>query len=182
MKNRILHAVAENISLFGLKKFNLDVISSELKISKKTIYKYFSNKDEIVEEYFREILTTDKESTLNILKEDISINEKFHKIIYSYHKYKLPASVIEEAKLYYPDNWKQVIELKEFKVRTIINLLKEAKENDYIKEDIDLTIVALVIEKLSNELLDSDVLKENKLKINYAADQILQIILNGILI
>lgn len=182
MKDRILQAVAENISMYGLRKFNLDIVSSELKISKKTIYKYFSSKDEIVEEYFKQILVIDKESTLKTLKENISLNEKFHKIIYSYHKYKLPTSVIKEAKLYYPNQWNEINKLKEFKVSSILNLLIEAKKNGEIKEEINLTIITLIIEKVSEELLDGNVLKENNLKLNYTGDQILKIILNGILI
>lgn len=181
MKDRILQVVAENINMYGLKKFNLDIIASELKISKKTIYKYFSNKDEIVEEYFKQILATDKESTLKTLKENISLNEKFHKIIYSYHKYKLPTSVIKEAKLYYPNQWNEINKLKEFKVEAILNLLVEAKRRGEIKEEINITIIALIIEKVSEELLDSNILKEKNLKLNYTADQILQVILNGIL-
>ena len=181
MKDRILQVVAENINMYGLKKFNLDIIASKLKISKKTIYKYFSNKDEIVEEYFKQILATDKESTLKTLKENISLNEKFHKIIYSYHKYKLPTSVIKEAKLYYPNQWNEINKLKEFKVEAILNLLVEAKRRGEIKEEINITIIALIIEKVSEELLDSNILKEKNLKLNYTADQILQVILNGIL-
>ena len=181
MKNRILQVVAENINMYGLKKFNLDIIASKLKISKKTIYKYFSNKDEIVEEYFKQILATDKESTLKTLKENISLSEKFHKIIYSYHKYKLPTSLIKEAKLYYPNQWDEINKLKEFKVEAILNLLMEAKRSGEIKEEINITIIALIIEKVSEELLDSNILKEKNLKLNYTADQILQVILNGIL-
>ncbi|WP_297427687.1 TetR/AcrR family transcriptional regulator [Clostridium sp.] len=181
MKDRILQAVSENISIYGLKKFNLDVVSSELKISKKTIYKYFSSKDEIVEEYFKQILSIDKESILNVLKEKISLSEKFHKIIYSYHKYKLPTNVIQEVKLYYPEQWEEINKFKEFKVQAIINLLMDAKNNGEIKEVVNLSIVTLIIQKVSEELLDGEILSENNLKLNYAADQILQIILNGIL-
>lgn len=182
LKDRILQEVAENINKYGLRKFNLDVISSELKISKKTIYKYFKNKDEIVKEYFNVIIESDKESILKTVKENISLSEKFNKIIYSYHKYKLPISVIQEAKLYYQNEWSEVKKLKEFKVKSIINLLRKAKEKGEIKEDINLTIIALIIEKMSEELLDGGILNENNLKLNDTAGQLLKIILNGILL
>ena len=41
MRDEILRIVAQNIQIYGIKKMNLDLICKELKISKKTIYKYF---------------------------------------------------------------------------------------------------------------------------------------------
>lgn len=61
-------------------------------------------------------------------------------------------------------------------------MLRKAKENGEIKEDINLTIIALIIEKMSEELLEGGILNENNLKLNDTAGQLLKIILNGILL
>lgn len=182
MKDEILRVSAKNIQIYGIKKFNLDSICKELKISKKTIYKYFDSKDKIIKEYIKEIIDTDKESTLKAVNEKVSLSEKCHKIIYTYHKYKLPISVMDEIKKYYDDEWNEIKALKEFKFKTILNLLEKAKNDGEINKEIDLAVITLIIEKVSEGLLDSDILRLNNLKLNYTIDQFLQAILNGILV
>lgn len=60
MKDKILDTAANKIQMHGLKKFTIDEIAKDLKISKKTIYKYFNSKDAIVEEFFKTVVESDK--------------------------------------------------------------------------------------------------------------------------
>ena len=48
MREKILNVVAQLINRYGLKKFTVDEVATTLRISKKTIYQYFSGKDEIL--------------------------------------------------------------------------------------------------------------------------------------
>ncbi|WP_315081410.1 TetR/AcrR family transcriptional regulator [uncultured Clostridium sp.] len=181
MKKKILETVSKNIENYGLKKITLDLIASELKISKKTIYKHFSSKDEMIKQYIKEILENDKNSTILSVNEDNLLNNKINNIIYSYHEYKLPTNVIEEIKMYYPDEWNLLNNLKEFKVQNIIKLLEDARDNGEIRSDVDLNIVSLIIEKLSEELLINSTLKKYNFKLNDGINEVLDVILNGIL-
>ena len=47
-KDRILHAAVTLFTRNGIKSVSMDDIASELGISKKTLYKWFDNKDELV--------------------------------------------------------------------------------------------------------------------------------------
>ena len=89
MKDKILDMAANKIQIHGLKKFTIDEIARDLKISKKTIYKYFSSKDEIVEEFFKTIVKSDKENMESSLKRQNNFMSKIHCIVYSNHKYKV---------------------------------------------------------------------------------------------
>ncbi len=51
-----------------VEKFTMDDISYDLKISKKTIYKYFKSKNDLISQYFNEIIDSDKKSTLELLE------------------------------------------------------------------------------------------------------------------
>ncbi|MCS4477207.1 TetR/AcrR family transcriptional regulator [Clostridium botulinum] len=62
MKQKILDITSKNIELYGLKKFTMDDISYDLKISKKTIYKYFKSKNDLISQYFNEIIDSDKKA------------------------------------------------------------------------------------------------------------------------
>ena len=181
MKTKILQAAVDNIQIYGLKKFTMDSICHQLRISKKTIYKYFDSKDSIIEDYFNQTVESDMASVNKVLDENISLQEKFKSVIYSYHTYKIPLAIIQEAKIYYPSEWEKINKLKNFKIEALLTLLKEAKSNGLIKDHINLDIISLMIDKVADELLNGDILEKNNLKLSYATDQILQIILNGIL-
>lgn len=52
MKEKRLDAAAWLIQQHGLKKFTVDEITAELRISEKTICRYFNSKYDIIQEYF----------------------------------------------------------------------------------------------------------------------------------
>ena len=181
MRDEILRIVAQNIQIYGIKKMNLDLICKELKISKKTIYKYFENKDDMIRCYIKEVLDTDRESTINILKNSMNVSDKCHQIVYTYHKYKLPFIIMDEIRLDYEDEWNEIKELKKFKIEAICKVLDEDKKSGEVKKDIDLSIVALMIDQVSEKLMDKEILKSNNLKVNDVLDQVIKIILKGIM-
>lgn len=67
MKDRIIQASIESLRQEGL-KFSLDVLSDKLKISKKTVYKYFPDKEELAtalyEKYYSDVSEQAKELIL----------------------------------------------------------------------------------------------------------------------
>ena len=50
MKDKIINKAKEMFLRLGFKNITMDDIACEMCISKKTIYKYFSNKDVLIEE------------------------------------------------------------------------------------------------------------------------------------
>lgn len=181
MKDAIIKAAAQNIEKYGLRKFTMDEIAGELKISKKTIYKYFKSKDDIITEYFREIIETDKNYTIESIKKDCSLLDKLNSIIYSYHKYKLPVDVLDEAYKFYYDEWKKVHELKDFKLKLIEEILKEGMESGILRNDIQLNIVSSILESVSTTLLNYKFLSKNNITMKEAIKQVVTVLLYGIL-
>lgn len=53
---------------FGLRPITMDDIAGELSISKKTIYKYFSNKDELVQKAVEKVFNTNSGQIKDIAK------------------------------------------------------------------------------------------------------------------
>lgn len=49
-KEELLENISELFLKYGLRSTSMDDICSHLKISKKTLYQYFSNKDDLVEQ------------------------------------------------------------------------------------------------------------------------------------
>lgn len=181
LKENILDTAAQKIQLYGLKKFTIDEIAEELKISKKTIYKYFSSKDEIISEYFNTIIENDKNSVTLAMEQDNNFFDKLHLIIYSYHKFRLPMNVVEEARKFYPTEWEKIQELKQFKLNSMSIILKQGVENGVIKDNANFKIISMILEKVSDGFFDYEFLSENKMTMNEAIDEVMDIILKGIL-
>ena len=181
MKEKILDVAAKFIQKFGLKKFTVDEIAAELKISKKTIYKYFESKDDLIRSYFNSVISSDKESVEKALNKDDDFFEKISSIVHSSHNYSLPINLLNEAKLFYPEEWTQIEELKTFKLNAMKNLLEEGKSKGIIKPDINFAVLCKMLEKISDSFIDYDFLLQNNLKSTAAIDEALKIMLHGIL-
>lgn len=181
MKGIILKVAAEKIQLYGLKKFTIDEITSELKISKKTIYKYFKSKDDIIYEYFKEIIETDKANTIESIKQNSSLVEKLNSIIYSYHKFKLPVNVLDEAYKFNYAEWEKFQQLRDFKLKLIESIIKEGIKESVFRSDVKLSMITLILENVSNSFLDYKFLSKNDMTMKEALNEVMTILLYGIL-
>lgn len=181
MKDIILKTAAEKIQLYGLRKFTMDEIAEELKISKKTLYKYFSGKDEIIHNYFTEIIESDRLSTEETLRNAYSLVDKLNAIIFSYHKFRLPKAVFDEAYKFYNKEWEEIQKLKDYKLKLINDILKEAVSDGSLKKDTNLQIVAVMLESTVNSIFSYEFLSENNMTLMEATDEVVRIILNGVI-
>ena len=176
-----MKVAVEKIQTYGLRKFTMDEIASELKVSKKTIYKHFKSKDDIIFEYFKEIIESDKNYTIEAIKKDVFLEDKLNSIIFSYHKYKLPINILDEAHKFYYEEWEKIQELKEFKLKLIETTLKEAMESGILKSDIKLHLISFILESVSNTFLDYKFLSKNNMTMKDAMNEMITILLHGIL-
>ena len=181
MKNKILDVVARLIERYGLKKFTVDEVAAELHISKKTLYQYFSGKDEMIREYFEEILASDRQSVLDAVESDRSFLDKIHAIVHSSHRYRLPVRILDEVKQFYPDEWTKIEALKQFKLDVFQKLLKQAADEGLLRSDVHFGILSAMLERVSDMFLDTDFLLEIGMKSTQALDEALNIIIGGII-
>lgn len=181
MRERILDAAAGLILKHGLRKFTLDEIAAELHISKKTIYQHFGGKDEIIAAYFDAVITSDKASVEAALGAGGGLREEVKAIAHSSHRYRLPASLVEEAKLFYPAEWAKVGELKAFKLGALRGLLAEASASGELRPGVNFPVLERMLDEISDLFVDYGFLVEARLRASEAIDEAVGIILEGIL-
>lgn len=180
MRDKILDAVARLISRYGLKKFTVDEVAAELHISKKTLYQYFSGKDEMIKQYFEETIASDRQSVLEAFESDRDFFEKIHAIVHSSHRYRLPIRIMDEAKQFYPDEWAGIEGLKQFKLEEFQKLLKQAADDGLLRQELHFGILSAMLERIGDLAIDTDFLLENGMKATQAIDEALNIIFGGI--
>ena len=76
IKNKIIGKATDMFLKLGFKSVTMDDIASEMCISKKTIYKYFSNKEKLI--YFLDLTNPSKIVKVDFTK-NLTLSEKIKK-------------------------------------------------------------------------------------------------------
>lgn len=140
MKEKIINRAKEMFLKLGFKSITMDDIACDMCISKKTIYKYFSNKELLIEEStqlvhkeVRETIDTIVAKNFNAIEENFQIRKMF-KEMFKYSE----TSPVYQLKRHYPEVYQKVvgyqIEICEGCFRD--NILKGISEGLY-RENID---------------------------------------------
>lgn len=142
MKEKIITKASELFLKLGFKSITMDDIAGEMCISKKTIYKYFCNKELLVEEStesihkaVHETINSIVQMNHNAIVENFKIREMFSEMF----KSSVDTSPIYQLKKHYPDIYEKVMlrEINECSMWFRNNILKGI-ENGLYREDVDI--------------------------------------------
>lgn len=144
MREKILNKAADMFLSYGFKSVTMDDIASELGISKKTIYKYFSNKVVLVDASTESIQQTIdnaikqiQEQNYNAIEENFTIKTVFKNMFKN-----AKTSPMFQLKKYYPKTYTKLMEAEicSFSDCVLNNLMKGIKNKLY-RNDLDKDIV-----------------------------------------
>ena len=112
MKDRIISKAKEMFLKLGFKSITMDDIAGEMCISKKTIYKYFANKElliaestQMIHEEVHQIITQIISQNYNAIEENFEIRRMFGEMFKS-----TDTSPIYQLKKHYPEVYEKVLE------------------------------------------------------------------------
>ncbi|WP_417859837.1 TetR/AcrR family transcriptional regulator [Winogradskyella sediminis] len=171
-KDDLLQCAIAKFTQFGSKHVTLDDLAKELGISKKTIYTFFKNKEDLV--------TSGVESLLNEYKGDINrlINSNstdpilsvilIYKRGFEYLKYFKPSFLFGIEKYYPKANKLYQDFIEELSKDIILDLLIKAKKAGAIRQDVN---VALVV-KLYFYRVDYLLFKDGNLFKSYTEEEL----------
>ena len=141
MKDKILQKSTDMFLRLGFKSITMDDIACEMCISKKTIYKYFSNKDLLIEESVQMVHkeiheTIDKIVGLNFnaIEENFEIKRMFREMFKS-----AESSPIYQLKKHYPEIYEKVLSMQVSVCEECFrdNIIKGINEGLY-RKDLDI--------------------------------------------
>lgn len=151
-KEEVINASRNLFETYGFKKVTMDEIARESNVSKKTIYSYFKDKDDLVKYFLKEELQKMKNIIETTAKEDIPFADKIHEIIYNLLSYRKEEKLLrlftEEAKkLPFGIANECSNELTNNIMDEIQKLVKKAIEEKYI-QNCDPKLTSFIIYKL----------------------------------
>lgn len=169
VKEIILEKTGDSFLKFGFKSFTMDDIANELGMSKKTIYKYFKNKHDLVEQtvsYAHQDCINAIDGVCQIGHNAIEENFEVKKIFRDMFKNN-DNSPMYQLKKYYPKVYEKVMrkEFIMFQDCIIRNIEKGIEEGLYRKE-ISITIITRFYFAVIMAIHDEDIFTYSRNTIN----------------
>ncbi|MFC2096715.1 TetR/AcrR family transcriptional regulator [Bacteroidota bacterium] len=180
---KLLIKVRDLYTKYGIKSMTMDDVARELGMSKKTLYQYVQNKDELVlkvcelydeekNEIFREIVL----KNLNAIESLMHVNKLVSKILKEYNP-----SVEYDLKKYHPEVYFQVKENNHSNMyNAVLQNLKNGKKEGLYRSELDEELIAKLYVSRINSLSDSDVIKPEDMKKPGFMQQLMEYHIRGI--
>jgi AcrR family transcriptional regulator len=142
---RIISGGEELFFKAGIKSVTMDDIAKHLGMSKKTIYQFFKDKNELIMAWVKTKLQEDEEQMCAVINQSGNVMEgminmmKYSEEIFS----RINPIVIHDVQKYHPAAWTQFQNFKsDVLMRTLEDLLSKGIKQGYIRPDIDVKIIA----------------------------------------
>jgi TetR/AcrR family transcriptional regulator len=183
-EKQIVDAARKLFYKFGFKKVSMDEIAREAGVTKKTVYTYFSSKEELFKYFIQEELDNMKKIVEDIEKEDLDFFEAVHQIIFQLIKYKNKRQFFKlmtnEAEVLKSSIASKSLNLIDEQIQSYIyDIVKNAMDKGYIKKENPEVVTFLVYKMYIALMFDWSETRE-KLDEEEIAKTILDILKNGL--
>jgi AcrR family transcriptional regulator len=137
---RIIHGGEELFLKAGIKSVTMDDIAKHLGMSKKTIYQFFKDKNELVTALVKKKLKEDEEEMVEYISKSANVIEEMIAMTKCSEEM---FSRIHDMQKYHPEAWAEFQRFKsEVLISTLEELLTKGIKQGYIRSEIDVRIVA----------------------------------------
>ncbi|HWR94170.1 MAG TPA: TetR/AcrR family transcriptional regulator [Flavobacterium sp.] len=141
MKDKIVSKASEMFLKLGFKSITMDDIASEMCISKKTIYKYFCNKELLIKEsttvihnHIHKIIASIVAQNFNAIQENFEIKKMFSELFKS-----SDTSPIYQLKKHYPEVYASALDYQVQECEGCFRQnIKKGIEQGMYREDLDI--------------------------------------------
>lgn len=183
-EKQIVDAARKLFYKFGFKKVSMDEIAREAGVTKKTVYTYFSSKEELFKYFIQEELDNMKKIVEDIEKEDLDFFEAVHQIIFQLIKYKNKRQFFKlmtnEAEVLKSSIASKSLNLIDEQIQSYIyDIVKNAMDKGYIKKENPEVVTFLVYKMYIALMFDWSETRE-KLDEEEIAKTIFDILKNGL--
>ncbi|OGX85530.1 TetR/AcrR family transcriptional regulator [Hymenobacter glacialis] len=160
IKDRILNRAQQLFMRNGIKSVSMDDIAAEMAMSKKTLYKWFENKDQIVEASMsRHLQGTQCDCTAMMETATSAIDELFQMMEWTrQHFSTVHPSIFYDLKKFHPSTWQLWLAHKnQFILSQIIQNLRRGIDEGFFRADLDVDVIARMRLAQIDIMFNSDV-------------------------
>jgi AcrR family transcriptional regulator len=144
-KDRILEGAQELFFKAGIRSVTMDEIARHLAMSKKTIYQFYRDKDDIVSALVQKNLEEDKCQMEDIATRSTNVMEEMINMMKHSEDFfsRVNPILVHDLQKYYPEAWSY---FQRFKADVVVSSMQEILDRGimqgYVRDDIDTKVMA----------------------------------------
>jgi len=156
-REKVIPAASRMFITHGCKNITMDDIAKKLRMSKRTLYEMFGDKEALLSECTEYIIQSDK-----VLAQQLYKAKDFDDFFVLIHDIKQQRNIIfdihqhfsNELRKYYPNVFrKQVIMHSKERLEGVKQTLTNFKEKRIIREDVDIDVAAVFLNEVSQQII-----------------------------
>lgn len=167
-EEKILIGSEELIFKYGIKNITMDDIARHLSMSKKTIYKYFKEKDEIIHSLMKHHIEEDRCRIKNIYERKLNVVEEVFETMKEMREMfsKINPIVFHELSRSYPNIWKEFQQFKyDFIEKMVEDSLMRGQKEGLIRTDINTKLLSRLRVEIIELSLNHEAFTHEKLSL-----------------
>lgn len=182
-RRKILNYSKDKFHSSGFYKTSMDELARELQVSKKTIYKYFPSKENLLEEICTDTSCEIMNKLESITEGGDDVVVKFVKILNMHSNWMINISDkwIKDLSIHAPGIKKGIDEMKNKQINKVITKLLEQGKREKMIENYPIPIIIASFNSSLMSVLNHDFLINNKFSMHNAFKITYEMLLNGIL-
>ena len=184
-RQRILKKASEQFFTLGYARVTMDELANELGMSKKTLYKYFPSKRDLLEAIVRNFIQNvigEQDRILNdeTLDFEKRLSELMKLLIGVFSK--VNPLLMRDIQRAAPDIWKIIEDTRQHRINTVFGgLLREGQQKGYVRKDLHLPMVIMAITTTIRETLTPTAMSQFPFSLVDAFKTLRSLFMGGIL-
>ena len=184
-KQRIMESAREEFFRHGFSKVTVEEIAAKNGISKKTIYKYFDGKDDLVEAVSRETMSEMARCCQSIVDEQgVDYVDKLKRMMtmVAVQYSKLGRPLIEDLQKNAPRLWNEIAASRTQRINIEFGaMLREGMEKGVFRNDIDRDLILMIYANAIQTIINPEMLVHLPYTAAQIFETIVKVIFEGIL-
>ena len=181
-QNKIVELTEEKFFRDGFYKTTMDEVASELKMSKKTIYKFFPSKDDLVKAIANHFMEGVKSKVVPALNSDKNAIEKLAELnkILAKISEKVSTKRMDEIKTYFPSLWNEIDNFRTKMMFANITKVIDQGKAEGLFVDYPTPIIMNTLVSSIRATVNPEFILNNNFSISEAALYVFKIVIGGI--
>lgn len=183
-KDRILERAREKFMGVGFSKVSVDELVRDLGMSKKTFYKHYASKEELIGQVIDRTVLKARSGVANIVSADADFVMKLNMLLEFLGKTLLQFSrpFLEDLRRNFPDLWKRIEEMRRDTIlKNFSNLFSQGAREGVFREDVNQQVLLLTFLSAVEGVINPLVLTQAAFSADQALHSIMNIIYEGVL-
>ncbi len=180
--NQILEGGFDSVTETGVRAFTVESLAKRLAMSKKTIYKFFPTKENLIRSIMQFVFTQIDAAFNKVMVDEPNPAVQFIKIMETIAKFagRIPVDKIAELKSLHREIWKEIEAFRISHQDDFYTILHDAQERGLARDDINMRATSIIYINIINSTFQPEFFLKNDLPIRETIRGFVQIVARGI--